>query len=82
MFLKEADITIEKVNKVRLLNQIAIERNQTMAQMALAWIMRHKNVTSVLVGASKPEQVLDSIGCLDNLVFTEDELKRIDIILG
>ena len=81
LFLKEADITPEKVEKVKKLNELAIARNQTLAQMALAWILKDKRVTTVLIGASKPEQVLNSIACLENLHFSEDELKKINEIL-
>ena len=82
LFLKEADITIEKVEKVKELNELAIVRNQTIAQMALAWLMKDKRITTVLIGASKPEQVLNSIACLDNLYFSEEELTRINDILS
>ena len=82
LFLKEADITIEKVEKVKQLNELAIVRNQTIAQMALAWIMKDKRITTVLIGASKPEQVLNSIACLDNLHFSEEELTKINNILA
>ena len=79
--LEKDHVTFENVNKVKLLNEIANQRGQKLAQMALAWILRKKSVTSVLIGVSKPEQVTDSIQCLDNLSFTEEELKRIDQIL-
>jgi len=81
-FLKETDITSEKIEKVKQLNELALVRNQTIAQMALAWLMKDKRITTVLIGASKPEQVLNSIACLDNLHFTEDELGKINDILG
>jgi L-glyceraldehyde 3-phosphate reductase len=79
--IEESAITKEKLNRVIKLNEIATKRNQSLAQLALAWVLRHKIVTSVLVGVSKPEQLTDSIGCLENLMFSEDELKAIDTIL-
>ena len=82
LFLKETDITPETVGKIRQLNELAVLRNQTLAQMALAWLMKDKRITTVLIGASKPEQVLNSIACLNNLHFSEDELDRINEILA
>ena len=82
LFLKEADITADKINKVRLLNELAVARNQTLAQLALAWLMKDKRITTVLIGASKPEQVLNSIACLENLHFSTEELNKINSILG
>ncbi len=82
LFLKETDITEEKVGKIRQLNELAVARNQTLAQMALAWLMKDKRITTVLIGASKPEQVLNSIASLENLHFTKEELIRINCILG
>ena len=64
-----------------MLNEIAVARGQNLAQMALAWILKNKNITSVLIGVSKPEQVLDSIRCLENYSFSDDELKEINKIL-
>ncbi|KUP90812.1 L-glyceraldehyde 3-phosphate reductase [Tritonibacter horizontis] len=63
---------------IRSLNEIAQERGQTLAQMALAWVLRGGRVTSALIGASKPEQVIDCVGAVDNLEFTAEELSRID----
>lgn len=74
-------VSDEKINKVRQLNVLAEERGQNLAQMALAWILKDKRVSSVLIGVSKPAQVLDSIRCLENHLFTEEELKKIDAIL-
>ena len=79
-FLNEKSLTEEKLLKVRKLNELAEDRGQTLAQMALAWVYNNKNVTSVLVGASKPEQILDNIGMLKNTEFTAEELKIIDEI--
>lgn len=72
----------ERMAKVALLNEVAKERGQNLAQMALAWVLRRPEVTTVLIGASRPSQVEDSAKALDMLGFTEDELRRIDEILG
>jgi L-glyceraldehyde 3-phosphate reductase len=80
-FLRPASITEEKLNKVRALSAMALDRGQTMAQMALAWILRHQGVTSALVGASKVSQIEDSVAALDNLAFSDAELQAIDSIL-
>ncbi|MBC7887360.1 MAG: L-glyceraldehyde 3-phosphate reductase [Ferruginibacter sp.] len=80
-FLKEADINETRVNQIRQLNEIALQRNQTLAQMALAWLLKDKRVTSVLIGASKPAQLADSLLCLDNIIFSEAELNAIEEIL-
>jgi L-glyceraldehyde 3-phosphate reductase len=81
VFLKEEQITDAVLNKIKALNIIAVEREQTLAQMALAWLLKDDRVTSVLVGASSSEQLLDSVACLNNLKFTEEELNRIEDIL-
>ena len=80
-FLTREDITEEKVAKVRKLNELAKARGQSMAQMALAWVLRDKAVTSALVGASRVSQVEDSVAALEKLEFTKDESKAIDGIL-
>jgi L-glyceraldehyde 3-phosphate reductase len=80
-FLRQDQVTPEVLNKVQELNQLAIKRDQTLAQMALAWILKDKRVTSVLIGVSKPEQLMDSLGCMQNTWFSEEELKKIDEIL-
>ncbi|MBQ5360725.1 MAG: aldo/keto reductase [Lachnospiraceae bacterium] len=77
-FLKESSLTPEKLACVRALNTLAQERGQTLAEMALAWILRDGAVTSVLIGASRPSQILDNIKALENTSFTEDELALID----
>jgi len=71
-FLKEKDITEEKLAKIRKLNELAQERGQTLAQMAVAWILRDGRVTSVLVGASKVSQIEDNVAALNNLKFTAE----------
>lgn len=80
-FLKEADITESRLNQLNQLNNIALQRNQSLAQMALAWLLKDKRVTSVLIGASKPAQLADSLQCLNNIVFSEQELQSIEAIL-
>ena len=77
-FLKEAYLTEEVLRKIRALNDLALQRGQSLAQMALAWVLRDEVVTSVLVGASRPEQILDSLKCTENLSFTPEELAYID----
>lgn len=79
-FLKEAALTEKRLLQIRTLNGIAAGRGQTLAEMALSWVLRDGVVTSVLVGASKPEQVLDDIKAIENTKFTEEELKKIDEI--
>ena len=81
LFLKETDITTEKLEKINKLNKLAIARNQTLAQIALAWILKDKRITTVLIGASRAEQVLNSIACLDNPHFSAEELTTINTIL-
>jgi L-glyceraldehyde 3-phosphate reductase len=79
--IDEDQVSEEKVGKVRQLNALAEARGQNLAQMALSWILKDQRITSVLIGASKPGQVLDSIRCLDNLAFSREELEKIEQIL-
>jgi L-glyceraldehyde 3-phosphate reductase len=79
--IEARNITEEVIEKVKKLNRVAEEREQSLAQMALAWILKDKRITSVLVGASKPEQVLDSVQALKNLTFRDTELARIKEII-
>ncbi len=79
-FLKEQSLTQEKLANIKKLDRLAKERGQSLAQMSLAWVYHHSEVTSVLVGASKPEQILDNIGMLKNTAFTQEELDLIDEI--
>ena len=79
-FLKEGNLTEEKLSQIRALNDIAAQRGEKLSQMALKWILRDGVVTSVLIGASKPEQILDNLKVLESAPFTEEELKRIDEI--
>ncbi len=81
-FLKENAITDEMVAKVQKLNEIAVQRGQTLAQMALAWILRDGDITSVLIGASRPSQILDNVGMIENITFSEEERRKIDEILA
>ena len=79
-FLKENALTQQRLNQIRALNDLAAQRGQTLAQMALAWVLRDGIVNSVLAGASRPEQVLDNVKAAQNTVFTADELERIEQI--
>ena len=82
-FLRETSLTEEKLAKIRALNGIAGERGESLAQMALAWVLRRSEVTSVLIGASKVSQILDNLGAIRSARFTEEELSAIDrIALG
>jgi len=80
--IEEDFITDEKIAKVNKLNELAVNRGQNLAQMALSWILKDDRITSVLIGVSKPEQLVDSLTCLNNIVFTNEELKKIDSILN
>lgn len=80
-FLNNSDITEDKLNKIRKLNEIAKKRGQSLAQMALAWVLRREEITSVLVGASKPAQIKENVQIIGNLEFSEEELNAIDQIL-
>jgi len=80
-FLREDQVTEDKLSKIRRLNELSIMRGQTLAQMALAWILKDRRVTSVLIGVSKPEQVTDSLRCIENTAFSGEELKLIEDIL-
>lgn len=81
-FLKENAVSEETLGKVRALNGLAGQRGQTLAQMALSWILRDGDITSVLIGASKPEQILDNIGIVHAAEFTREEREAIDRIVG
>ena len=80
IFLKETNLTEEKLEQIRALNALARERGESLAQMALAWVLRREEVTSVLIGASKPSQILDNLGAMTSAPFTSDELAKIDEI--
>ena len=79
-FLKESALTEQRLNQIRTLNDLAARRGQSLAEMALSWILRDGIVTSVLVGASSPEQLLCNIQCVQNTSFTQEELDQIDAI--
>lgn len=79
-FLKESALTPAKLQQIRDLNDLALSRGQTLAEMALAWDLKDNDITSVIIGASKPSQVLDNVKALKNTKFSSEELKRIDDI--
>lgn len=79
-FLKAENLTKERLFEIAKLNDLARRRGQSLAEMALAWVLRDKAVTSVLIGASKPEQIKDNINAIKNTYFTAEELKEIDEI--
>ena len=81
-FLREGSITQEQLECTRKLNEIAARRGQTLAEMALAWILKDGIVTSVLIGASKPQQILDNVKAAKNTSFTDEELREIDSAIG
>lgn len=80
--VSESQITGAVINKVKKLNDLAAERNQSLAQMALAWVLRDERITSVILGASKPQQVEEAVGAIKNIQFTKEELDRIEFILS
>ena len=77
----ESQVTDEVIQKVKQLNRLAFERKQTLAQMALAWVLKDERITSVILGASKPQQVINGIEAIKNYHFTKKELKKINSIL-
>lgn len=79
--MEKQQVTKEVVEKVKKLNDLATKRNQSLAQMALAWILKDERITSVVLGASKPGQVTDAIACLNNGHFSKEELNQIKLIL-
>ncbi len=80
-YLQTSQLDKVTIDKVKLLNDIAISRGQTLAQMGIAWLLKDLRITSVLVGASKPAQLLDSLKALDNLEFSSETLNKIEAIL-
>lgn len=80
-YLKQHQLTEATLQKIHQLNDLAIQRGQTLAQMALSWLLKDKRVTSVLIGVSKPEQLVDSLHCLSNTQFSDGELNTIETIL-
>lgn len=81
-FLKTSSITPEYLQKARQLNALAAERGQTLAQMAICWLLKDSDVTGVLIGASRPEQIIENIASLQNRHFDPAELQEIDRIVG
>lgn len=81
VFLKSSDITEERLQQISQLNEVAKRRNQSLAQMALAWLLKDKRITTVLIGASSVAQLEDNLACLENLAFSSAELNEIETIL-
>ena len=79
--LKKDSITPEKLSQIQQLNDIARQRNQTLAQMSISWLLRNETVTSVLIGASSPQQLKDNLKAQENIGFSDEELSAIDKIL-
>ena len=79
-FLKESAITEDRLSQIKALQEIAMERGQSLAQMALSWVLRDGEVTSVLIGASRPEQIRENVKIVEHTNFTVEELERIDRI--
>jgi L-glyceraldehyde 3-phosphate reductase len=79
--ISETDLSPERLAVIKVLNDIAVQRNQSLAQMAITWLMKDKRVTSVLIGASSVKQLDDSLACLNNIDFTNDELNKIEEVL-
>ncbi|WP_024459694.1 L-glyceraldehyde 3-phosphate reductase [Marinimicrobium sp. LS-A18] len=82
IYFSEDDISAENLSKVQALNEVAQARGQSLAQLALAWVLNNDAVTSAIIGASRPEQIENSVAALDNLEFSDDELTTIEGILG
>ncbi len=80
-FLTESHLSPDKLEKIKQLNELAVERSTTLAQMALAWVLKDPRVSSVLIGASRPEQISDAVECLEKLYFEPEELSAIENIL-
>jgi L-glyceraldehyde 3-phosphate reductase len=81
-YLKRDDVSAEKIVKIAALDKIAQKRGQSLAQMAVAWVLRKEIVTSALIGASRVQQIEELVIALDNIVFDESEIKDIDKILN
>lgn len=82
VFLHKSNITPELLSKIEILNKLAAERGQSLAQMALAWVLRENVMTSVIIGASRISQIVDNVNALNNLNFTASELEFIDRVLA
>ena len=81
-FLKKEQFTDSKIHQIQALNEIAKQRGESLAQMALKWVLKDDVVTSVLIGASKPQQILDNIKVIESAGFTDEEIRLIDEISG
>lgn len=81
-FLKREQLTQEKLDQIRALNEIALARGQSLSELALSWVLRGERITSVLIGASSPEQIIQNLGILKAPAFTAEELSAIDAITG
>lgn len=81
-FLKASQLTEQRLDQIKRLNSLAQTRGESLAQMALAWLLQNKAVTSVLIGASSPAQILNNLGCLQSAPFTAEQLRQIDEIAG
>jgi L-glyceraldehyde 3-phosphate reductase len=81
-FLRPEQVTDDRVERARRLNELAQARGQTLAQLALAWVLRHPEVTSALIGASRPSQIDDAVGALASAALSEEELRAIEEILA
>lgn len=79
-FLKESSLTEEKLKQIKALNDLALQRGEKLSQMALKWILKDGQITSVLIGASRPEQILDNLKAMEGAGFTQEELAKIDAI--
>ncbi len=79
-FLHESDVTPERLAQIMALNEMAKDRGQTLAQFALSWVLKDSDITSVLIGASRPSQIKDCVGCIGNTSFTKEELDKINQI--
>ena len=75
-------LTPERLDQIRRLNDLAAQRGEKLADMALGWLLQHKEVTSVLIGASKPSQILDNIGIVHATAFSNEERRKIEEILA
>ncbi len=81
-FLKQKNLTQPLLEGVKQLNEMAKQRGQTLAQMSLAWVLRDPRVTTALIGASRPQQIIDNVGCMKNAAFSTEDLAKIDAIVG
>ena len=79
-FLHPSDVNEKRMTQILALNEMAKERGQSLAQFALSWILKDDDITSVLIGASRPSQILDCVRCIENTTFTEEELAKINAI--